>query len=199
MIIKLVDSNKQMCEAWELLFKGYDDINVFQGDVFEQQTDCIISPANSFGFMDGGLDLLISEIMGWQVQERLQKQIKEKHNGELLVGQAILIETGFSGIPYLISAPTMRVPMILKDAVNVYLASKAIFILLKQEQHRINSVTISGLGTGIGQLPFDICAKQMKKAYDDVWLDKFVFPKTWSDSQTQHQLLYSDVYKDLQY
>jgi O-acetyl-ADP-ribose deacetylase (regulator of RNase III) len=71
--------------------------------------------------------------MGWQVQERLQKQIKEKHNGELLVGQAILIETGFSGIPYLISAPTMRVPMILKDAVNVYLASKAIFILLKHK------------------------------------------------------------------
>ena len=199
MIIKLIDSNKQMCTAWESQFKGCNDVTIFHGDVFEKSTDCIISPANSFGFMDGGLDLLISEIMGWQIQERLQKEIREKYFGELLVGQALLIDTDFESIPFLISAPTMRVPMILKDSVNVYLASRAIFLLLKQNHHRISIVTFSGLATGIGQVPYDICAKQMKQAYDFVWLDKFVFPKTWSDSQTQHQLLYSDVYKDLQY
>lgn len=199
MIIQLIDSNKQMCAAWESQFKGQENVTVYCGDVFEKTTDCIISPANSFGFMDGGIDLLISNIMGWQVQESLQKQIKEKYSGELLVGQAVLVETGFSAIPFLISAPTMRVPMILKDTVNIYLASKAIFLLLKQEQHQINIVTISGLGTGIGQVPYDICAKQMKQAYDDVWLNKFVFPKTWSNAQRQHQLLYSDEYKDLQY
>lgn len=199
MEIKLIDNSLQMVKEWESQFKGCKDVNVFHGDIFEKQTDCIISPANSFGFMDGGLDLLISEIMGWQVQEVLQQHIKDKFSGEVLVGQAVLIETGFSEIPFLISAPTMRVPMILKDTANVYLASRAIFLLLKREQHRINSVTISGLGTGIGQVPYDICAKQMKQAYDDVWLDKFVFPKTWADAQTQHQKLYSDEYKDLQY
>ena len=198
MIIKLIDSNKQMCTAWESQFKGCNDVTIFHGDVFEKSTDCIISPANSFGFMDGGLDLLISEIMGWQIQERLQKEIREKYFGELLVGQALLIDTDFESIPFLISAPTMRVPMILKDSVNVYLASRAIFLLLKQNHHRISIVTFSGLATGIGQGPYDICAKQMKQAYDDVWLEKFVFPDTWSEAQKNHQLLYSKTYRNLQ-
>jgi O-acetyl-ADP-ribose deacetylase (regulator of RNase III) len=198
MIIQLIDSNKQMCTALESEFKGCKDVTIFHGDVFEKSTDCIISPANSFGFMDGGLDLLISEILGWQIQERLQKRIKEEHNGELLVGQALLIETGFS-IPFLISAPTMRVPMILKDSVNVYLASRAIFLLLKQNHHRISIVTFSGLATGIGQIPYDICAKQMKQAYDEVWLEKFVFPKTWYEAQVRHTtLLCLDEHRDLQ-
>ena len=198
MIIQLIDSSLQMCKAWKSQFKGCEDVTIFHGDLFEKSTDVIVSPANSFGFLDGGLDLLISEVMGWQVQEQLQKRIKEEYNGELLVGQAVLVETGFA-IPFLISAPTMRVPMLLpKDSVNVYLASRAIFLLLKQNQDRIITVTISGLGTGVGKVPYDICAKQMKQAYDDVWLEKFVFPDTWSEAQKNHQLLYSKTYRDLQ-
>ena len=134
-----------------------------------------------------------------QVQEQLQKRIKEEHNGELLVGQAVLIDSNFISIPFLIAAPTMRDPMILRDSVNVYLASRAIFLLLKQNHRRISIVTISGLGTaGVGKVPYDICAKQMKQAYDEVWLDKFVFPDTWSEAQKNHQLLYSKTYRDLQ-
>ena len=199
MIIQLVDSNKQMCEAWESRFKGCNDVTIFHGDVFEKSCTCIISPANSFSIMCAGLDLLISEIMGWQIQESLQKEIREKYFGELLVGQAILIESGFSAIPLLISAPTMRVPMILKDTVNVYLASKAIFTLLKQHHHRIKTVTISGLGTGVGQVPYDICAKQMKQAYDEVLLGQHEFPSTWHDAQVRHTSLFLDEHRDLQY
>jgi O-acetyl-ADP-ribose deacetylase (regulator of RNase III) len=198
MIIQLIDNNKQMCEAWESQFKGCKDVTIFHGDIFEKSTDSIVSPANSFGFMDGGLDLLISEIMGWQIQEGLQKEIRDKYFGELLVGQALLIDTDFESIPFLISAPTMRVPMILKDSVNVYLASRAIFLLLKQNHHRISIVTMCGVGTGVGKVPYDICAKQMKQAYDDVWLEKFVFADTWSEAQKNHQLLYSKTYRDLQ-
>jgi len=199
MTIQLIDSSLQMCTAWKSQFKGCKDVTIFHGDIFEKSTDSIVSPANSFGFLDGGLDLLISEIMGWQIQERLQKEIREKYFGELLVGQALLIDTDFESIPFLISAPTMRVPMLLpKDSVNVYLASRAIFLLLKQKHHRINTVTISGLATGIGQVPYDICAKQMKQAYDEVWLGKFVFPKTWNEAQVRHTALFLDEHRDLQ-
>jgi O-acetyl-ADP-ribose deacetylase (regulator of RNase III) len=197
MKIQLIDSSLQMCKAWESQFKGCNDVTIFHGDFFEKSTDCIISPANSFGFMDAGLDLLISEVIGWQAQEQLQKRIKEEYNGELLVGQAVLIETGFA-IPFLIAAPTMRVPMILKDSVNVYLAARAIFLLLKQNHHRISIVTLSGFGTGVGKVPYDVCAKQMKQAYDEVWLNKFVFPKTWHDAQVCHTSLFLDEHRDLQ-
>ena len=46
----------------------------------------------------------------------------------------------------------MRVLQTLKDTVNIYLASKAIFYLLKKES-RLKTVTIRGLGTGFGKVP----------------------------------------------
>jgi O-acetyl-ADP-ribose deacetylase (regulator of RNase III) len=198
MKIQLVDRNKEMCNQWGFYFKDCKDVIIHCGDFFSLKTDCVVSPSNSFGYMDGGLDMAISKKIGWQVQEKIQNKIQEKYFGEILVGQAELIETDFSEIPFCISAPTMRVPMILKENVNVYLASKAIFNLLKK-QDKIKTVTISGLGTGVGQLPYDLCAKQMKKAYDDIWLNKIKFPTSWRDSQVSHQHLYSKKYKDLQY
>ena len=196
MKIQLIDRNKEMCEQWEMCFSDCNDVVVHNGDFFSLKTDCVVSPANSFGFMDGALDLAISKKIGWQVQRKLQNQIAEKYLGEILVGQAELVETDFEEIPFCISAPTMRVPSILKDTVNVYLASKAIFSLLKNED-RIKTVTISGLGTGVGKVPYDICAKQMKQAYNDVWLDKYNFPNTWHQAQISHQFLYSKSYRDL--
>lgn len=198
MKIQLIDENKEMCNQWKIHFKDCKDVVIYCGDFFSLSTDCVVSPANSFGFMDGGLDLVISKVIGWQVQEKLQKQIQEKYFGELLVGQAELVETDFKEIPFCIVAPTMRVPQILKDTVNVYLASKAIFYLLKNES-RINTVTISGLGTGVGKVPYDVCAKQMKQAYNDIWLGEYKFPNTWYEAQTTHQLLYSNNYKDIQH
>jgi len=137
MIFNLVDRNEEMCRQWNLYFKDCDDVVIHHGDFFSLKTDCIVSPANSFGFMDGGLDRIISNVVGWNTEMKLQKVISEKYSGELLVGQAELIETDYEQIPYCISAPTMRVPTILEDTVNVYLASKAIFNLLKKKSFKI--------------------------------------------------------------
>ena len=137
MRIQLVDNKIGMCNQWYVYFNDCADVNIHCDDFFAVPTDCVVSPANSFGFMDGGLDLAISINLGWQVQNRLQKQIKEKYNGELLVGQAELIETGNEEIPFCISAPTMRTPMLLVDSPNVYLASRAVFLLLKMNQELI--------------------------------------------------------------
>jgi len=178
MKIQLVDRNKGMCQEWEKHFKDCEDVIIHNGDFFSLETDCVVSPANSFGFMDGGLDYVISEVLGWQVQTKLQIKLNEKYNGELLVGQAELIETGNEKVPYCISAPTMRVPKLLINNVNVYLAAKAAFRVLLENKDKIKSVTISGFGTGVGAVPYSICAKQMKQAYDDVWLGKEIFPES---------------------
>jgi O-acetyl-ADP-ribose deacetylase (regulator of RNase III) len=198
MNFQFIDRNLEMCNEWVNYFHDCEDVKIYNGDFFALKTDCIVSPANSFGFMDGALDYVITKKLGLQIQEKLQNKLKNNGIGELLVGQAELIETGVDEIPFCISAPTMRVPSILKNTVNVYLASKAIFLLLKNEK-RINTVTISGLGTGVGKVPYEICAKQMKQAYDEVWLGNYKFPITWYESQRRHQLLYSENYKDLQH
>jgi O-acetyl-ADP-ribose deacetylase (regulator of RNase III) len=83
--------------------------------------------------MDEGLDLKISLFFGWHVQDRLQQIIRTKHHGELLVGTAEIVKTDHPRIPYLICAPTMRVPMIFEQTVNVYLAIRAVLILVVWE------------------------------------------------------------------
>lgn len=189
MKIQLIDRNEEMCNQWKLHFQDCNDVEVYHGDFFDLQTDCVVSPANSFGFMDGGLDYAISMELGWQVQNNLQKQLYKTSMGELLVGQSLIVETGVVNIPFCISAPTMRVPLIITDTVNVYLASKAIFNILKTEP-RIKTVTISGLGTGVGGVPYDICAKQMRKGYDDVWLNKYEYPTSWHESSITHHNMF---------
>ena len=197
-MIQLIDHNPQMCAHWYSQFHNCKDVSIHCGDFFSLPTNCIVSPANSFGFMDGALDLAISNKLGWHLQEKLQTQIRQKYLGEILVGQAELIETGDSEIPFCISAPTMRVPAMLNETVNIYLAAKAIFHLVKNES-RIRTVSISGLGTGVGRVDPSISALQMKKAYDDIWLGKLTQPSSWIDAQKEHQLLYRQEYKDLQF
>ena len=148
---------------------------------------------------------------GWDLQKNLQKRIRERHFGELLVGAAEVAETGDSDIPYCIAAPTMRVPMILAETPNAYLAARAVFLLLlhgkfdssfgpaldgifvavysllngtgKPYHSVIQTVAFPGLGTGVGRVPYEVCARQVRAAYLDHACGQYQFPATWSDAQ----------------
>lgn len=211
MKIQLVDYNEEMCRAWHKYFDDCNDVFIYEDNFFSVPTDCYVSPANSFGFLDGGIDNKIRKMYENRkidIQSTVQDYIIKEFDGELLVGQAIYFpiwDMNSPKVPDLIVAPTMRVPMSLEnDSVNVYLAARAIFLKIKTlkalNTSRIKSVSISGLGTGIGQFPYDLCAKQMRKAYDDYWIGKSYFPASWGEAQDRHQLLYSDkIEGDLQY
>ncbi len=121
----LRDRNPAVVDAWQNEFKGAPDVDVSLGDIFDLTADAIVSPANSFGFMDGGIDLVYSMRFGWGLQERLRDLLRTHHDGELPVGQAVIVETLDLQIPFLISAPTMRVPMDVSGTVNAYLAFRA--------------------------------------------------------------------------
>lgn len=184
------------------------NIAIHHGSIFEVECDAVVSPANSFGYMDGGIDLQYSYHFGWHVQERLQALIMRDHYGELLVGQAEVVPTDHVKIPYVISAPTMRVPMILgRESVNPYLATRAALLLIQQGilpdgtpiREVIKSVAFPGMGTGVGYIPYAVCAKQMRKAIEDVIIQKPLFPNGWKMAQARHQALYSDQTRDLQY
>ncbi|MGH9765696.1 MAG: hypothetical protein ACREAC_33075 [Blastocatellia bacterium] len=66
------------------------------------------------------------------MQSRLQTIIREHRDGELLVGAAEIIETGYPSIPWLIAAPTMRMPMTIKNTVHPYLAARAVFLCIQR-------------------------------------------------------------------
>jgi O-acetyl-ADP-ribose deacetylase (regulator of RNase III) len=206
MKIILADLQVPVIDAWKNEFSNDENIVIYRGSIFNVDADALVSPANSFGFMDGGLDLRISEFFGWHVQDRLQAIIKNKHHGELLIGAAEIVLSDHPKIPFIISAPTMRVPMILgRESVNVYLATRAVLLLVRYGSfddgtpisEKVKSVVFSGMGTGVGRVPPEICARQMKQAIQDVNMN-YDFPQSWSDAQKRHQLLYSESYRDLQ-
>lgn len=195
----LATLDEPLAIAWREAFADIseDQVEVLLGSIFSRQAEAIVSPANSFGFMDGGLDAQLTDILGPHVQRNLQEAISSIHNGELLVGQCHAISTGHKSWPKLISAPTMRVPMILpSDTINPYLASRAIFNMA--EALRFKTVLIPGLGTGVGGVSPQLCAHQMRSAYDQVYIAK-QFPLSWRTAQIAHQKLFSTTIRDLQY
>jgi O-acetyl-ADP-ribose deacetylase (regulator of RNase III) len=162
MKILLVDRTPQLTRAWRSAFEDRDDVEVIDGDYFGQAADAMVSPANSFGIMDGGLDAAIRDVLGFSIQKRVQRVIVEKHHGELPVGAAELVETGDDRWPLLVVAPTMRIPEVVAQSLNAYLAFRA--VLLACARADVASVVCCGLGTGIGAMEPQRCAVQMRMA-----------------------------------
>ena len=171
--IILCDINRRITQAWERWFEGLENVEVQRGNIFEIDADALVSPANSFGFMDGGLDFAISEFFEWKIQPRVQAVLRERYLGELPVGAAVVVETGDSRFPYLVSAPTMRTPTDVSTTLNAYLAMRAVLVAVlsfnRKQPDAIESVVIPGLGTSVGRMPADRCARQMRAAYDNIF------------------------------
>jgi O-acetyl-ADP-ribose deacetylase (regulator of RNase III) len=170
--VHLRDINAGIVKAWEQAFADAPEVHSSCGDIFNLKADAIVSPANSFGFMDGGIDLLYSKYFGWELQTDLQALLAEQHYGELPVGQAVVVATGHDAIPFLISAPTMRIPGDISATVNVYLAFRAALIAVQSHNARttvpIQTLLVPGLGTGIGGVAPAVAARQMRLAYDAI-------------------------------
>ena len=162
----------------------------------------IVSPANSFGLINGGIDFAISKNLGWHIEKRLQKVIKEKHFGELLVGQAEIIPTDHTDFPYLISAPTT-----IHRSPNVYLSMKAILTLLNYRKFetgepikdKIKTVALSGLGTGVGQVAPLLCARSMRIAWEKIMNEKFKTKKGWEELQSNYAYFFTHHDRDITY
>jgi len=110
---------------------------------------------------------------------------------ELLIGEAIVVPTEDVRIPWLICAPTMRVPMRIRTTVNAYLAMKAILIAARTHKTDIpiETLAVPGLGTGIGQLAPELAAGQMAQAYREVVLDDHKYPGSFAEAQKMHLAL----------
>jgi O-acetyl-ADP-ribose deacetylase (regulator of RNase III) len=193
--IHLRDLGKPLVDAWTREFAGISSVRISCGDIFSTRrgpiavddpidikADAIISPANSFGFMDGGIDAVYTYQFGEGLQQRLQAVIEADFGGELPVGMAVIVPTLHVDIPWCISAPTMRVPRDVADTVNAYLAFRAALRAVLAHnasgQPRVRSVLCPGLGTAVGHMPVARCARQMRVAWDRVLGDSNWMPRT---------------------
>ncbi len=168
----LADINPALCRAWEGAFKNLPDVEIHHG-YFESISafDCMVSPANSFGLMDGGVDAAITRFFGVELMYAVQKRIISEYLGEQPVGTSMIIETGASKHPFLAHTPTMRVPLHIAHTDHVYLAMWAMLRAVhhhnQQDERKITIVVCPGLGTGAGRVPFREAARQMALAYQN--------------------------------
>lgn len=193
--IHLRDLGRSLVDAWAREFAGISSVRISCGDIFSTKAgpvvtgdpidvtaDAIVSPANSFGFMDGGIDALYTYQFGTGVQEQLQAVIEAEFGGELPVGEAVIVPTGNADIPWCISAPTMRVPREVAATTNAYLAFRAALraVLAHNTRggRRIRTILCPGLATAVGRMPVARCARQMRVAWDRVLGPERWVPRT---------------------
>lgn len=175
-MIKLILSAPvyEMADAFKRVFGNADNVDVAEKP-FEtiREFDCMVSAANSFGLMDGGVDAAITAFFGTQLQTRIQNHILREYLGEQSVGSAFVIETGDNHHPWLVHAPTMRVPLTIDGTDAVYNATWAALLAIFQHNknattdRKIKTVVLPAMGAGFGQVPFESVARQMKLAWDN--------------------------------
>ncbi len=166
----LVDPNDVLCESFREHFDGLPDVEIVEG-YFEElpEFDCMVSAANSFGLMDGGVDAAIIRFFGGGLMRRVQQHILDDYLGEQPIGTSFIIETGNDKHPYIAHTPTMRIPMSIAHTDHVYVAMWAMLLAVRQHnaisKRKINVVACPGLGTYSGKVPFAEAARQMALAY----------------------------------
>lgn len=168
--ITLVDVNPKMVAAWRHSFEENPEVTILAGSMLDHNVDAWVTPTNSRGSMDGGLDAVIKKSLGAQVEARVQAEIKKLHGGLLPVGHATCVQSGSGKPRFLISTPTMVTSSEdISDTLNVALACAAAFQIIHMHNALgggiINSVALPGLGANTGKVPVEICADLMWTGY----------------------------------
>jgi O-acetyl-ADP-ribose deacetylase (regulator of RNase III) len=179
----LCDPKQSLCDALTAEFSEFRNILFFEIgiDMFSQWATAMVSPANSYGYMDGGVDLIIQEKLGYDVEMQLQNKLVAMSQHKIEIGDLVLLDIENKNVDwkYLMLAPTMMLPSRLpKNYRNFYLAFCAVLrrILMHNkncsscpEQQAITSVVVPGMGTGIGEMDPKVSARQMREAFDTIW------------------------------
>ncbi|MFI9381018.1 macro domain-containing protein [Kutzneria sp. NPDC052558] len=167
-----------LAQAWLTVAENRPGIRVHPGSVLDIEAQAVVSPANSFGWMRGGIDALYSRAFP-EVEQNVRSGVLAYHGGELPVGEAIIVPTGEAAPEWMISAPTMREAgeQLPADTVHPYLAARAVFRLWLHGRldsgvpvrDAVHTIAMPGLGTGVGEVEPRTCARQVAAAWDEVF------------------------------
>lgn len=177
MKIYLLDINESMTHEWCELFQGENkiknnniEINIVNGD-FKSFLDnvniqCIVSPANAFGLMDGGYDLAITEYFGTELQDKVQEYIIREYYGEQILCTSFIVDIPNTD-KKLIHTPTMMIPMDMSNSDVTYQSTRA--TLICAINNNIDSIVIPAFAGGCGKMKTSVIAKQMRLAFENVF------------------------------
>jgi O-acetyl-ADP-ribose deacetylase (regulator of RNase III) len=191
--LTLVGTDATLVEAWRGEFARYPSVAILHDSIFNVDADTLVSPANSFGVMDGGLDGKLRDFFGASIEQVVRRYIAEHLHGELPVGLACIAETGHARYRYLISAPTMRCPGDVSRTINAYLAMKALLNVAMGHAAPLH-VAVPGLCALTGGMSAPMVARQMRIAYERAVLGRHRYAH-WREEREFERYMLGEVHE----
>ncbi|KAF8165722.1 macro domain-like protein [Crassisporium funariophilum] len=194
-----LDPSNSLTEAWQSAFEqhgltqhNFAIINSTLQDLPEdlRTYDCIVSPANSYGRLDGGFDYYLSEALAppddHDAPTRItQNVLYSKWKGFAPPGTCTLIPLKNTpcfpnphACRFIALVPTMRIPeKVIWNREIVYNCMWSLLATLTAHNESseggasgdegISTVLMTGLATGVGEVSAERCAHQMALAIRD--------------------------------
>ncbi|MDP7180789.1 MAG: macro domain-containing protein [Candidatus Woesearchaeota archaeon] len=127
------------------------NISIEEDDITEAEVDAIVNPANSYGYMGGGVAGAIKKEGGMEIEKEATSK------APIMMGFAVITTAGKLKAKHIIHAPTMEQPASLTTIDNIKEAVKA--ALECAEENNLKKIAMPGMGTGVGEVPKDEAAK----------------------------------------
>ncbi|MFJ3908899.1 uracil-DNA glycosylase [Streptomyces sp. 2132.2] len=177
--VVLTDVNERVVEAWRAAFADTPGIEIRRGSILDEDVDAWVTPTNSRGRMDGGVDAAVKRHLGPGIQLRVQRAIRDRFAGAMPLGSAVCVPSGAAVPRFLISTPTMvESSQNVSATLNVALACAAAFQAVHRQNRKapgsIRSVALVGMGARTGRVPARLCANLMWTGYTlfhDHWFE----------------------------
>ena len=145
-------------------------IEVLKGSLLDVDADVIVNPANSYGYMGGGVAGVIKRVGGQEIEDEAVAQ------APIPVGKAILTTAGKLKHRGVVHAPTMEEPAMRTSEDKVRKATRSALELA--DSMGFKSIAFPGMGTGVGRLPKSLAARVMVEevlSFKPKSLDRVVF------------------------
>ena len=131
---------------------GPTAVSIERGDITDWEVDAIVNAANSTLVMGTGVAGAIKRKGGVIIEEDAMRQ------GPVEVGEAVLTTGGNLAATHVIHAAVMG-PDLKTDAEKITATTRAVLGLATK--HRITSMALPALGTGVGHVPPAVSAEAM--------------------------------------
>src|SRR5213080_5283315 len=134
---------------------GDSSVSIERGDITDWEVDAIVNAANSTLAMGAGVAGAIKRKGGVIIEEEAIRQ------GPVEVGEAVLTTGGNLAATHVIHAAVMG-PDLKTDGEKIAATTRAVLALAAK--HRITSLALPALGTGVGHVPAAVSAEAMLEA-----------------------------------
>lgn len=179
-IITIVSLNQKYIDIAKKIFK-YSYNMLIQDYKPQRKTVFYVSPANTLGFMDGGIDKPISRIILPDIEKKVKNQIQKYGKNNLIkqkylpIGSSIIIKSDETFLyflkdkePYLVVAPTMLLPQPINNTKNVYYATMTtLYNILINNNFKNCEIIFTSMGCGYGKLSEEESFKQFLQGIKD--------------------------------